>query len=160
MLLIGLVLVALGAVGLVAGMHVGPHAHTAGAAAAGVGAAVLIAAAVNGTSPAPLVVGAGVAGAVIALGAGALGIQGLRRPVTASSGVPHLEGSHGVALSELAPDGTVRVMGEDWSATCANGRVPAGGRVQVIGVDGVRVTVWGEDIASDGAMNTGRGDAR
>jgi membrane-bound ClpP family serine protease len=64
-----------------------------------------------------------------------------------------LEGVSGTAISELNPDGTVRVRGESWSAHSLNGRVPAGGTVQVINAKGVRLEVWGEEALSDERPN-------
>jgi membrane-bound ClpP family serine protease len=55
-----------------------------------------------------------------------------------------LVGAEGVAVTDLVPEGVVRVRGENWSATSANGTVAAGNRVQVIEA-GVRLTVWSED---------------
>lgn len=54
-----------------------------------------------------------------------------------------LEGAEGVAVTDLTPDGIVRVRGEQWSATCVNGSVAAGSPVQVLS-SGVRLEVWGE----------------
>ena len=60
-----------------------------------------------------------------------------------------VEGAEGTAQTDLAPSGIVRVRGENWSADCVNGSVKAGGRVQVIKVNGVRLEVWGEAQSTD-----------
>jgi membrane-bound ClpP family serine protease len=51
-------------------------------------------------------------------------------------------------VEALDPAGIVRVAGEDWTAVSLNGPVPAGGRVQVVSVRGVRLEVWGEDLSA------------
>ena len=58
-------------------------------------------------------------------------------PVTGSAG---MLGQQGVADSELAPSGWVRVMGERWRAQ-ADGRVAAGEAVVVSGIDGLQLKV-------------------
>jgi membrane-bound ClpP family serine protease len=47
-------------------------------------------------------------------------------------------------MSQLAPEGIVRVRGELWSAISINGTVPMSTPVQVVRAAGVRVEVWGE----------------
>ena len=59
-----------------------------------------------------------------------------------------LEGAEGVALSDLAPEGIVRVRGEQWTAVSVNGTVPKGTRVQVLRTSGVHLEVWGEDAVA------------
>ncbi len=59
-------------------------------------------------------------------------------------GGPHdLVGRRGVAESELAPSGTVRVGAERWRALCAPGvaRIAAGARVRVVAVEGLTALV-------------------
>ena len=53
----------------------------------------------------------------------------------------------GVAVTDLKPEGIVRVRGETWSATSLNGEQPAGTLIQVISVRGIRLEVWGEEPA-------------
>jgi len=52
-----------------------------------------------------------------------------------------LLGSDGVAISELAPTGTVRVDGEFWTAVADDGPVHAGEGIRVSGVEGIRLQV-------------------
>ncbi len=63
-----------------------------------------------------------------------------------------LIGRVGVARSEIAPEGIVQLAGEQWSAQLAEGSqpIPAGSRVEVVGVHGVRLYVRraGEDALS------------
>jgi membrane-bound serine protease (ClpP class) len=51
-------------------------------------------------------------------------------------------GMEGIALDGgLSPQGVVRVASEEWNATSARGPVPAGARVKVTALDGLRLTV-------------------
>ena len=52
-----------------------------------------------------------------------------------------LEGTLGVALSDLDPRGTVRARGETWSAESASGPIRAGATVRVARVRGVNLVV-------------------
>ena len=59
-------------------------------------------------------------------------------------GGPHdLVGRRGVAESELAPSGTVRVGAERWRALCAPGVqcIAAGAGVRVVAVEGLTAVV-------------------
>lgn len=128
------------------GLHTGPHTHLV-AALAGLAAAVwLVVMATTGSAGTLLFV---LLGADVALstgiGAGAWralrpGAGGGRRPAV------RLEGSEGVAVGPLRPDGVVRVRGEEWSARSLNGPIEAGTTVQVIRADGVRLEVWGDEV--------------
>jgi membrane-bound serine protease (ClpP class) len=57
-----------------------------------------------------------------------------------TAGVGELIGLRGRADSALAPDGSVFVRGEFWTAR-AEGPVAAGERVEVIAVEGLRLRV-------------------
>ena len=69
-------------------------------------------------------------------------IRSQRWPVrTGSAG---LVGQQATVLTSLAPDGRVRVMGEDWSARLAQSDAPpveAGASVRVVRVEGLKVLV-------------------
>lgn len=58
----------------------------------------------------------------------------------ASVGVESLEGREGVAVSDLWPEGQVKVSGEIWKARCSGG-VDRGTRVVVRAVDGLTLEV-------------------
>lgn len=73
---------------------------------------------------------------LFAVGAG-IRAQGGR----ARMGSESLIGAKGVARTELAPDGTVYVAGEMWTATAEAGRIGEGERVLVVAVDGLRLRV-------------------
>jgi membrane-bound ClpP family serine protease len=137
--LLGLVVVA-----SVVGFHVGPHGHLAGAGL-GLAAAVWLAVLAATGQSAPLLwvlFGADVA---ISGGLATIAWRGLKvREGLAGPSHTSVVGAEGIAISDLVPEGLVRVRGENWSATCANGTVPAGSRVQVIEA-GVRLIVWSED---------------
>jgi membrane-bound serine protease (ClpP class) len=63
------------------------------------------------------------------------------RHLAVRTGIPVLVGQVGVATSELAPAGTVRVDSEVWSAESENGPIHAGEHVLVIGAAGVTLRV-------------------
>jgi membrane-bound serine protease (ClpP class) len=65
-------------------------------------------------------------------------VQSQRRRAT--TGAAGMIGEHGVADTELAPGGWVRVFGERWHGI-AEGSVAAGEKVTVIGVDGLTLKV-------------------
>ena len=56
-------------------------------------------------------------------------------------GSESLVGAEGVARTELAPQGMVYVAGEMWTARTDAGRIGEGERVQVVGIDGLRLRV-------------------
>jgi membrane-bound ClpP family serine protease len=132
----------------VAGFHAGPHVHVA-AAVLGVLAAgwlVLMAATGYAATLLWLLLGADV---VIASGIGVMGWVSITRTSALGPRGGQLEGEEGVAVSDLTPEGIVRVHGEQWSAESMNGVVTAGSRVQVLGAKGVRLEVWGEPSTTD-----------
>ena len=81
--------------------------------------------------------------AAAVMGAGTIALVRLviqarrRRPVTGDAG---LVGLLGVADTDLAPEGWIRVFGERWRAL-AEGPVASGDRVRVVGVDGLTLKV-------------------
>ena len=141
--------VLLGLVVLVAlvGFHTGPHSHLVAGAIGAVAALWLAIMALDGQASAllftllgaDLVVSAGIATA-------AWKSIGVEHAAEHSVKITRLEGKTGVAKTDLAPDGIVRVRGEEWTASSANGNLPAGTPVQVVSVEGVRLVVWGEDV--------------
>jgi membrane-bound serine protease (ClpP class) len=52
-----------------------------------------------------------------------------------------LVGTVGTVRSDLDPDGTVFVAGEIWQATTSGEPIPRGARVQVVGIEGLHLTV-------------------
>jgi membrane-bound serine protease (ClpP class) len=68
-----------------------------------------------------------------------MGIRAQRlKPFTGSEG---LTGEKGEALTDLAPEGTVRVHGELWQASSRAGSIPRGSRVIVVSLNGLRILV-------------------
>ena len=143
------VLLGLALLAALLGLHAGPHSHLL-AGALGIAAAVVLVVMAIGGRAAPglwVLFSADVvlsAGAVVAATKG----LGLRHSLPWGHGTGGLEGAEGRALTDLDPDGLVRVHGESWSATSLNGPVRAGTGVQVIKA-GVRLGVWGETIAPE-----------
>jgi len=88
--------------------------------------------------PRSMVFGVGGTVAAIVLVIGALVVRSQRaRPALGREG---MVGEVGVARGRLAPGGTVLVRGEYWTAESEEA-VDDGERVQVIGVDGLRLRV-------------------
>lgn len=72
----------------------------------------------------------------VAVGAG---IRAQRRRVTV--GAESILGATGVAKSDLAPQGIVLVQAEEWTAVALGARIRAGERVQVVGREGLLLSV-------------------
>lgn len=134
----------------VAGFHAGPHAHVVAAVVGVLAAGWLVLMAATGYA-APVLWVLLSADLVIASGIGVMGWVNLTRTDTRALGprIGQLEGEEGVAVSDLTPEGIVRVRGEQWSAESVNGTFPAGSRVQVLRAKGVRLEVWGEPPGAD-----------
>jgi membrane-bound ClpP family serine protease len=151
MLLLAIVLVVVVVVGVAVGMHAGPHGLLAGAGFALIGALVLAVTLAFGGSAASGVLTWGAVGVMGVVGAGAtgLGVASMRKaaatPSIESSTTASLLGAEGVALSDLAPRGTVRVRGETWSAEAIEGTIRAGARVFVADRQGLRLQVWTDE---------------
>ena len=62
------------------------------------------------------------------------------RNVRATTGIETMIGMTGVALTECAPDGQVKIKGQIWKAHCAEG-VAAGASVRVDAIEGLRLDV-------------------
>ena len=69
----------------------------------------------------------------------AKGIRAQARRVT--FGAEALAGGVATTLTDLAPNGQVRLAGEQWSAVADEGRIAAGETVEVVGRDGLRLHV-------------------
>ncbi|MFQ5855043.1 MAG: NfeD family protein [Anaerolineae bacterium] len=64
--------------------------------------------------------------------------QAMNRPVT--TGPESMIGARAAAVTDLSPTGLVRYRGELWQAV-AGEPIPAGSRVTIVSVDGMRVQV-------------------
>jgi membrane-bound serine protease (ClpP class) len=89
-----------------------------------------------------------------ALGMAAFTLIVLRAVLTAArmpprSGAQRLVGMQGVAVTDIAPTGTVRVDRQDWSAITADDGIPMGQTVRVVAVTGVRLEVAPLDLPQD-----------
>ena len=73
------------------------------------------------------------------------GLRAQRQKV--QTGREGLVGAVGVARSQLGPEGTVLVQGEIWTAESVDGVIPAGSRVRVTQVDGLRLRVKKEEAS-------------
>ncbi|HET9077256.1 MAG TPA: NfeD family protein, partial [Acidimicrobiales bacterium] len=147
------VLLGLVVLGTLVGFHAGPHAHLAAGVIGVMAAAALLVLAAQGRSTTLL-------WALLALDAtasaalGFLAWRGLSQREVPGAGSRLLieAGSEGTAVTDLDPEGIVRVHGEAWSAQAINGPVRAGSPVYVIGRVGVRLSVWGEESAPLGEV--------
>jgi len=61
-----------------------------------------------------------------------------RKPVV---GLPGMVGSRGKTVSDLAPEGTVRIKGELWESRAEGRKINAGVRVTVVGQEGLKLIV-------------------
>lgn len=152
------VLLGLVVLGVVAGFHAGPHAHAAAAAVGAVAAAWLVAMAALGYAE-PLLYVLLAADVTVSGLAGFAAWRVLRRPgnLAEHDSLPSrsLEGTYGVAVTDLGPEGIVSVHGEQWTAISLNGGVASGTPVQVITASGVRLEVWGETNEALGPPQSG-----
>jgi len=73
-----------------------------------------------------------------------------------------VSGALGVATSPLAPNGTVRVLRQTWSAVTSGPPIPTGQPVEVIGRDGLtlRVRATSSAIARDAGVLPSQGEVR
>ncbi len=78
------------------------------------------------------------------------GIRAQRRRV--QTGREGLIGAVGVARTDLAPQGTVFVLGELWKGDSTAGFIPAGQAVRVVSVDGLRLNVRAAEDGSKEGM--------
>jgi membrane-bound serine protease (ClpP class) len=63
------------------------------------------------------------------------------RSMPKTAGPEDMAGEEGVAVDDLAPRGRVRARRETWSAQSAGAAIPAGSRVRVLRMDGLRLIV-------------------
>jgi len=152
------VLIGLALAAVLAGFHVGPHAHAVAGVLGVVAAVWLLVMVVQGQTTSTLIALLA-ATLIVSAGAIAIGWYGLKGRGTVAYHPERIEGAEGIAVNDLAPEGLVRVRGEQWSATSVNGIARAGTRVQVLRVSGLRLEVWAEepDLHPVGANGGGAG---
>lgn len=68
-----------------------------------------------------------------------MGSRALRRKPLV--GLPDMLDSKGKVVSPLDPEGTIRIKGELWDATSAEGSINTGEGVTVVGQDGLKLVV-------------------
>ncbi len=110
------------------------------------------------TPPSPAAPAVGVnrwlIGAMTALFAGALLLVGQRvwsaQRLKPQTGPEALQGALGQAASRLAPEGTVRIRGEVWSARTEGGPIEAGEAIRVERAEGVILIVSRAEVAPPG----------
>ena len=66
-----------------------------------------------------------------------------------STGTQALIGKEGVASSELAPEGTVRVDSESWTARAERAPIHRGEKIEVVAVEGVVLRVKKQQALGD-----------
>ena len=76
-----------------------------------------------------------------------LGSRALKRKQI--PGLPHMVGSKGKVVAALAPEGLVKIRGELWIAKSASGEMESGGKVVVVGQDGLKLVVRESSPAGD-----------
>lgn len=147
MILVSFVLLAIVVFGALSSFHLGSHVLFASGVIGAVASLVLLADVVFLANVASMVltiiVLAGILIFCIALAVmGMSGVMGARRVVDPKSSASKLLQAEGVAVTDLTPQGTVRVLGETWTAESLSGSVKAGVDVYVAEIDGIRLKVW------------------
>jgi membrane-bound serine protease (ClpP class) len=89
----------------------------------------------------PLVIGVSVVSGAIFFGIMMIAVRAQRVPIL--TGEESIEGRMGIARTELNPRGSVQLGGELWTAQLGDetASLPAGSKVQVVRVDGLRLIV-------------------
>lgn len=76
-----------------------------------------------------------------------LGTKALKRAPIAL--LPHMEGSKGTVISELAPEGMVKIKNELWIARMDNGTAKLGEKITVLKRNGLKLVVSAGDITGN-----------
>lgn len=89
----------------------------------------------------PLVIGVSMVTAATFFGIVTFALRARKAPIR--TGQQSMIGRTGIARSDLNPSGTVQAAGELWTAEAATGEapIPAGSRVEIVNVQGVRLYV-------------------
>lgn len=127
-------------------LHAGPHGLVASGTIGIMATIVLLCDAIFlvKVSAPPVLLGLLIAIICASLAIIALGIRGIK---TSKLSNPKrmdtkLLTAPGIALTDLTPNGTVKILGEIWSAESLSGTVKAGVEVYVSEIDGLRLKVW------------------
>ncbi|GAI37705.1 unnamed protein product [marine sediment metagenome] len=89
--------------------------------------------------PLPVLIGVMVAWAAFSVSLFVFTTRTLKRQTVV--GLPTMVGSKGKVASPLAPEGLVRIRGELWGATSAEGDIDKDEGVEVVGEDGLKLVV-------------------
>jgi len=146
MVVASLILLAVIAVASVLGFHVGPHGLVASGGIGAVAALVLIVDVIFLANVASQGLSLGILILVVVLSSAifGLGIRAVKssKRLASASLIAKLLLAPGVAVTDLTPVGTVRILGETWTAESLSGAVKAGVEVYVSEIDGIRLKVW------------------
>ena len=127
-------------------LHFGPHGLVASGVIGVVSSIILILDALflAGTASPELSISLLVVAVVVSAAVLFFGIRGVRnfRRLASASLMGKLSYASGIAVTDLTPMGTVKVLGETWSAESLSGAVKAEVEVYVSEVDGLRLKVW------------------
>jgi len=80
-----------------------------------------------------------------------LGTRALKRKLMI--GLPDMVGARGKTVSDLAPEGTVRIKGELWDSRAEGRRINAGVWVTVVGQEGLKLIVRREKPRQDSKVS-------
>jgi len=89
--------------------------------------------------PFSVLIGVMVAWAVFAVALFVFTTRTLKKQIVV--GLPTMIGSKGKVASSLVPEGLVRIRGELWGATSAEGNIDKDKEVEVVGEDGLKLVV-------------------
>ncbi|TAN27006.1 MAG: hypothetical protein EPN30_03840 [Actinomycetota bacterium] len=127
-------------------LHLGPHGLVASGVIGAVSSMILIVDIVflADTAPPELSLGLLSVAAALSFAIFVLGIRTIKssRILASATLMGKLAYARGVAITDLTPMGTVRILGEIWSAESLSGPVKAGVEVYVSEIDGLRLKVW------------------
>lgn len=136
-------------------LHLGPHGLVASGVVGMLASLVLIADVVflARTASQGLILGFLLTTVIISIAFLAFGVRTIKKSkvLTSANLATRLLDSNGVALTDLTPLGTVKVLGETWSAESLSGVVKAGVEVYVSEMDGLKLKVWANPQLSQNA---------
>lgn len=136
-------------------LHLGPHGLVAYGVVGMLASLVLIADVVflARTASQGLIFGLLLTTVIISIAILAFGVRTIKKSkvLTSANLATRLLDSNGVALTDLTPLGTVKVLGETWSAESLSGVVKAGVEVYVSEMDGLKLKVWANPQLSQNA---------
>lgn len=136
-------------------LHLGPHGLVASGVVGMLASLVLIADVVflARTASQGLILGFLLTTVIISIAILAFGVRTIKKSkvLTSANLATRLLDSNGVALTDLTPLGTVKVLGETWSAESLSGVVKAGVEVYVSEMDGLKLKVWANPQLSQNA---------